>query len=98
MSIYDNEISNDPTSPFYAPYRYALLYPSPDVQARLNEKAEKVMADKQLEANRIRAKLIEQDRVSTGESTLINDVIAHEKFVVGSLVKSEPLDMDVCWK
>ena len=94
MSVYDNEINNNPQ---LNPYRYAQLHPSPEVARLLASDKAAADALRTAEGNRILARLREQDRASTGKSTFVNDEIAHEKFD-GEPVQELEIDEPVNWK
>jgi len=96
MSIY--EPSLDPSSPSYAPFAFLDKHPPEAVRIQRAEDAAKAEAIRTAEGNRLVARLREQDRVSTGKSTFVNDVIAHEKF--DGEFTPEPLTSDspVSWK
>ena len=76
MSLYDNEIE---TNPQLNPYRYAQLHPSPEVARLLAEDKAKFEAIRAVESAQLLAKLIQQDRASTGETTLTTDVLHLEQ-------------------
>ena len=96
MSIY--EPSNIPGDPNYSVYAFIDQHPPEAVRIQRAEDAAKAEAIRTAEGNRLVARLREQDRVSTGKSTFVNDVIAHEKF--DGEFTPEPLTSDspVSWK
>jgi hypothetical protein len=88
MSIYNP--SNDPASPNYSIFSYIDSHPPKAVVEARAAEAAKVEAAKQLEGNRILARLREQDRASTDETTFTNDILhAEQGFIV-----PEPLTVD----
>ncbi len=79
MGIPDSKISNTPGDSGYNPYRYAQLHPSPEVARLLAEDKAKFSAIRAVESAQLLAKLIQQDRASTGETTLTTDVLHLEQ-------------------
>jgi hypothetical protein len=88
MSIY--EPSPDPSSPNYSVYAYIDQHPPESVRIQRAEDAAKVEAVRIAEGNKLLAKLREQDRASTGEMVLSNDVIHAEQ----GFPEPEPLTVD----
>ena len=97
MGIPDSKISNTPGDSGYNPYRYAQLHPSPEAARLLAEDKAKVDAIRTAEGNRLVARLREQDRTSTGQTNLVNDVIAHEKFDGKPVIEME-IDAPIPWR
>ncbi len=90
MSIY--EPSADPSSSQYSIFAWLDKHPPESVRRQREKDQAAADALRTAEGNRILARLREQDRVSTGKSTFVNDVIAHEKFE--GEITPEPLTTD----